>query len=82
MLRKITEWLGWFVFTKDAYWWRALAIGIIFIVLIVIYYLTSYLGKIKEAQIEKFEEEKEKIERRALGDYVKKFGNIFRRKQS
>ena len=66
ILRKIVEWFGWFIFTKDATWWRTLAVGIIVLSLILIYVLTTFLGKMVKEKREKLEKEKEKIERGVL----------------
>ena len=63
VLRKIIEFFGWLVFSQEANIWRFLIMLGIFLAMIGLYYLSSYLGDSFKKSKEKREEDKEKMEK-------------------
>lgn len=73
ILRKIAEFFVWFVFYKEATWWRFLIFIGIIVGLIVLYSLSSQFGKAFKEQKEKIEIEKQKAELKAGAKVAKGF---------
>ncbi len=71
ILRKIVEFFKWLVFTQEANIWRFLIILGIFLAMIGIYYLSSYLGDSFKKNKEEMEKSRAKTERGILHKIVK-----------
>lgn len=63
ILRKIIEFFGWLVFSQEANIWRFFIMLGIFLAMIGIYYLSSYLGDSFKKSKEEREKRKEKMEK-------------------
>ena len=77
ILRKIIEFFGWLVFTQEANIWRFLILLGIFLGMIFIYYLTSYLGDGFKKSKEKREENKEEMEKKRAREERRIFHKLF-----
>lgn len=70
ILRKIVEFFGWLVFSQESNIWRFLIMLIIFLVMIGLYYLSSYFGDLHKKKEEEMEKSRAKIERGILHKFV------------
>lgn len=73
ILKKIIEFFGWLIFWKESNIWRFVIVLVIFLLMIGLYYLSSYLGERHKKQKEEEAKQQEKIDR----SFLRKIADMF-----
>lgn len=81
VLKKIIEFFAWLIFWKESNVWRFIIMLVIFLGMIGLYCLSSYLGEIHKKKKEEKEKQQEKIDRRFLRKIAEMFSKAFGKKE-
>lgn len=81
ILKTIIEFFAWLIFWKESNIWRFVIMLLIFLGMIGLYYLSSYLGEIHKKKKEEEEKHQEKIDRRLLRKIAEMFSKAFGKKE-
>ncbi len=70
VLKQIVEFFGWLVFSQEANWLRFIIVLVIFLVMVILYKVTSGFGENFKKNKEQMEKERAKVERGILHNFV------------